>query len=249
MSKVKIHKPEDFEHMRAAGRLAASVLDYIAPFIKEGISTLELDKLCYEYIISKGAIPASLNYEGYPNSTCISLNYVVCHGIPGPERLRIGDILNIDVAVILKGWFGDTSRMFTVGNVSKSAEKLIKVTHEALMKAIALVRPGARLNDIGNCIEDFVNNHGFSVVRDYCGHGIGQTYHAEPQVLHYRNQENKLILKEGMFFTIEPMINAGVPDVFLLEDDWTVVTQDLSLSAQFEHSIGVTASGAEIFTL
>ncbi|MDR0631012.1 MAG: type I methionyl aminopeptidase [Holosporales bacterium] len=249
MSKVKIHKAGDFAKMRAAGRVAASVLDYIAPFVEEGVSTIELDRLCYEFIISKNAIPASLNYDGFPNSTCISLNHVVCHGIPSAERLRAGDILNIDVAVILDGWHGDTSRMYTVGVVSETAKKLIQVTHNALMKGIAVVRPGAQLCDIGCCIQKFVEANGFSVVRDYGGHGIGQIYHDNPIVLHYNDPDSSLVLKEGMFFTIEPMINAGLPGVFLLKDGWTAVTQDYSLSAQFEHSIGVTASGAEIFTL
>lgn len=248
VSRVPIYRPEDFPKMREAGRLAAQVLDYIEPFIQEGITTEELDHLCHVFITDHGAIPAPLNYEGFPKATCISLNHVVCHGIPGPRRLRSGDILNIDITVILDGWYGDTSRMFTVGKVSLQAQKLIAVTREALERAIDLVRPGIRLGDIGHCIQTFVEENHFSVVRDYCGHGLGRVFHDEPQVLHYGQAGTGLVLEEGMFFTIEPMVNVGKPGVKVLADGWTAVTRDQSLSAQFEHSLGVTAHGVEVFT-
>jgi methionyl aminopeptidase len=245
---IKIHRKEDLKKMHAAGHLAASVLDYVAPFVKEGVSTLELDQLCHEFILSQNAIPASLNYEGFPNAVCTSLNNVVCHGIPGPQRLKSGDIINIDVAVRFEGWYGDTSRTFPVGEISSAATKLIQVTHQALMQAIAIIRPGITLGDVGYCIQSVVEPHGFSVVHDYCGHGIGRKYHDEPQVLHYGTPRSGIRLREGMFFTVEPMINEGIGEILLLEDGWTAVTQDFSLSAQFEHSVGVTSSGVEIFT-
>lgn len=248
MPSVHLYQPEDYPKMRAAGALAAQVLDYIEPFVQEGITTGELDQLCHTFITDHGAIPAPLNYEGFPKATCISLNHVVCHGIPGPRRLRSGDILNIDITVILEGWYGDTSRMFTVGKPSIQARKLIQVTYEALMRAIDLVQPGARLGDIGACIQEIAEANHFSVVRDYCGHGLGRVFHDEPQVLHYGHAGTGLVLEEGMFFTIEPMINVGKPGVKVLADGWTAVTRDQSLSAQFEHSLGVTATGVEIFT-
>lgn len=247
-SGVPIYRPEDFPKMRKAGHLAAQVLDYIEPFVQEGVTTSELDRLCHTFIVEHGAIPAPLNYEGYPKATCISLNHVVCHGIPGMRRLRAGDILNIDVTVILNGWYGDTSRMFTVGKISLQAQKLLAVTKEALERAIALLRPGVRLGDIGHCIQTFVEENHFSVVRDYCGHGLGRVFHDEPQVLHYGQAGTGLILEEGMFFTIEPMVNVGKSGVKVLADGWTAVTRDRSLSAQFEHSLGVTATGVEVFT-
>lgn len=246
---VPIYHSEDFPKMCEAGQLAAQVLDYIEPFVQEGITTAELDHLCHAFIVDHGAIPAPLNYEGYPKATCISLNHVVCHGIPGPRRLRSGDILNIDITVVLDGWYGDTSRMFTVGKVSLQAQKLIAVTQEALERAIDLVRPGVRLGDIGHCIQTFVEENHFSVVRDYCGHGLGRVFHDEPQVLHYGHPGTGLVLEEGMFFTIEPMVNVGKPRVKVLADGWTAVTRDQSLSAQFEHSLGVTATGVEVFTV
>lgn len=246
---IPIYRPEDFEGMRKAGRLAAQVLDMIAPFVQEGVTTEELDQRCHEFIVSHGAVPAPLNYKGFPKSTCISLNQVVCHGIPGPRELREGDILNIDITVILNGWYGDTSRMFTVGNVAPLAKKLIQVTYDSLMRAIDIVRPGVTLGDIGHAIQTFVESNYFSVVRDYCGHGLGRVFHDEPQVPHFGRPGEGVVLEEGMFLTIEPMVNAGKAPTKVLSDGWTAVTRDHSLSAQFEHSLGVTAHGVEIFTL
>lgn len=246
---IILHGPEGFEGMRAAGKLAAQTLDYIAPFVKIGVTTEELDKLCHDYISQHGAIPAPLGYRGYPKSICTSINHVVCHGIPGARKLMDGDILNIDVTVILNGWYGDTSRMFSVGKVGLRARKLIDATYEAMMRGIEVVRPGATLGDIGHVIQTYAEKQGFSVVRDFCGHGIGRIFHCAPNVLHYGKPGQGLELKEGMFFTIEPMINAGNWQVKLLEDGWTAVTRDKSLSAQFEHSIAVTKDGYEIFTL
>nr|WP_010298390.1 type I methionyl aminopeptidase [Candidatus Odyssella thessalonicensis] len=246
---IILHGLEGFEGMRAAGKLAAQTLDYIAPFVKIGVTTEELDKLCHDYILQHGAIPAPLGYRGYPKSICTSINHVVCHGIPGSRKLMDGDILNIDVTVILNGWYGDTSRMFSVGKVGLRARKLIDATYEAMMRGIEVVRPGATLGDIGHVIQTYAEKQGFSVVRDFCGHGIGQIFHCAPNVLHYGKPGQGLELKEGMFFTIEPMINAGNWQVKLLEDGWTAVTRDKSLSAQFEHSIAVTKDGYEIFTL
>lgn len=246
---IPIYRPEDVEGMRKAGRLAAQVLDMIAPFVQEGVTTEELDQRCHEFIVSHGAVPAPLNYKGFPKSTCISLNQVVCHGIPGPRELREGDILNIDITVILNGWYGDTSRMFTVGNVAPLAKKLIQVTYDSLMRAIDIVRPGTTLGDIGHAIQTFVESNYFSVVRDYCGHGLGRVFHDEPQVPHFGRPGEGVVLEEGMFLTIEPMVNAGKAPTKVLSDGWTAVTRDHSLSAQFEHSLGVTAHGVEIFTL
>ena len=247
---VKIHGPEAFEGMRRAGRLAAQTLDYIAPYIRPGISTEELNTLCHDYIVSHGAIPAPLNYHGFPKSICTSVNAVVCHGIPSPEKiLRKGDIINIDVTVILNGWHGDTNRTFPVGKISLLAQRLLDVTYEAMMRGLEKVRPGSTLGDVGHAIQIYAESNRFSVVRDFCGHGIGRIFHDEPQVLHFGHPGEGLVLKEGMFFTVEPMINAGRHDVKVLSDGWTAVTVDRSLSAQFEHSIGVTATGYEIFTL
>lgn len=246
---ILLHGPEGFEGMRAAGKLAAQTLDYITPFVKIGITTEELDRLCHDFILKNGAIPAPLGYRGYPKSICTSLNHVVCHGIPGSRKLMDGDILNIDVTVILNGWYGDTSRMFTVGKVGIRARKLIDVTYESMMRGIEVVRPGATLGDIGHAIQVYAEKQGFSVVRDFCGHGIGRIFHCAPNVMHYGKSGHGLELKEGMFFTIEPMINAGNWQVKVLDDGWTAVTRDKSLSAQFEHSIAVTKDGYEIFTL
>ncbi|MDR2464110.1 MAG: type I methionyl aminopeptidase [Holosporales bacterium] len=245
---MRIYKHEDFAKMRKAGLLASNVLDYVTSFVQEGVTTDELNQLCHDFIISHNAIPATLNYDGFPKSTCISLNHVVCHGIPGPRRLRSGDILNIDVTVILDGWYGDTSRMFTVGKISGLAKRLINIAYDSLMKSIDIVRPGITIGDIGCCIQTFVEQNGFSVVQDYCGHGIGQVFHDEPQVSHFGKPGTGVVLEEGMFFTIEPMINAGKCGVKVLADGWTAVTRDQSLSAQYEHSLGVTSYGAEIFT-
>ena len=248
---IRIHRLEDFEGMRKAGRLAAELLDYITPHVEPGISTGELDRLCADYTGQHGAVSAPLNYRGFPKSICTSVNHVVCHGIPDDRKfLQNGDIINIDVTVILDGWYGDSSRMFLVGDkVGVRARKLVDVTYEAMMRGIEAVRPGARLGDIGHAIQGFVENQRFSVVRDFCGHGIGRVFHESPSVLHFGEPGSGPELREGMFFTIEPMINAGRYDVKVLADGWTAVTKDRSLSAQFEHTIGVTAEGCEIFTL
>lgn len=246
---IVIHAPSDFEGMRQAGRLAAQTLDYIQPFVAPGVTTDELDRLCHDFIISKGAIPAPLGYRGFPKSICTSVNHVVCHGIPGPKKLVLGDIINIDVTVILNGWHGDTSRMFSLGKIGIRAEKLVNVTYEAMMRGIEVVKPGATVGDIGYAIQTFVEKNGFSVVRDFCGHGLGKIFHMPPQVVHYGKAGQGAILQEGMFFTIEPMVNAGKYPVMILQDGWTAVTRDRSLSAQYEHSIGVTSAGYEIFTL
>ncbi len=248
--RITIHGPEDFDGMRRAGRLAAETLDFITPQVQPGVTTEELDRLCHGFILDHGAIPAPLNYKGFPKSICTSVNHVVCHGIPSErKRLGKGDAINIDVTVILDGWHGDTSRMFFVGQNSVKARKLVEVTYEAMMKGIAAVRPGATLGDIGAAIQGHAEAQRFSVVRDFCGHGLGRVFHTAPSVLHYGRPGTGVVLREGMFFTIEPMINAGRPDVKILDDGWTAVTRDKSLSAQFEHSVGVTAEGCEIFTL
>jgi methionyl aminopeptidase len=246
---IPLHKPEDFEGMRKAGQLGAQTLDYIAPFVKAGITTGELDVLCHDFIVSHGAIPAPLGYRGFPKSICTSVNHVVCHGIPGDKKLVEGDILNIDVTPIVDGWHGDTSRMFRIGKISVRAQKLIDVTHEALRRGIAVVRPGVTVGDIGHAIQTYVEAQGFSVVRDFCGHGVGKVFHMAPNILHYGRPGEGPVLKEGMFFTIEPMVNVGGHAVKILADQWTAVTRDRSLSAQFEHSLGVTQDGCEIFTL
>lgn len=249
MDEITIHGSEDFGGMRKAGKLAAQTLDFITPYVKVGVTTQELDQLCHKFILDHGAIPAPLGYRGYPKSICTSINHVVCHGIPGDKKLLDGDILNIDVTVIVDGWHGDTSRMFAVGKVGVRAAKLIDTTYEAMMRGIEVVRPGATLGDIGYAIQSFAEKQGFSVVRDFCGHGLGKIFHSAPNVVHYGKPGQGLVLKEGMFFTIEPMINVGRYDVKVLSDGWTAVTRDKSLSAQFEHSIGVTTNGYEIFTL
>ncbi len=247
--RVVLHGPEDFEGMRKAGRLAAETLDFITPYVQPGVSTGELDRLCHKFIADSGAVPAPLNYRGFPKATCISINRVICHGIPSEQkRLQDGDILNIDVTVILNGWHGDTSRMFWAGTPSVKARKLCDVTYESLMRSIKVVKPGNTLGDIGHAIQSFVESQRFSVVRDFCGHGLGRVFHDAPTVLHYGKPRTGMVLKEGMFFTIEPMVNAGKPDVKMLEDGWTAVTRDKSLSAQFEHTIGVTSQGCEVFT-
>jgi methionyl aminopeptidase len=248
--RIKIHTAADFDGMRKAGRLAAELLDYITPFVVPGVTTERLNQLCHDYTVEHGAIPAPLNYRGFPKSICTSINHVVCHGIPGDRKLMDGDIVNIDVTPILDGWYGDTSRMFLVGdNVGVKARKLVDVTYESMMRGIAAVRPGGFLGDIGEAIQTFAENNRFSVVRDFCGHGVGRIFHDAPSVLHYGNRGEGVALREGMIFTIEPMINAGRYEVKVLGDGWTAVTKDRSLSAQFEHTIGVTATGCEIFTL
>jgi methionyl aminopeptidase len=247
--RIKLHSSEDFAGMRAAGQLAAATLDMITAHVRQGITTAELDRLCHAFILDHGAVPASLGYRGYGHATCISLNHVVCHGIPGNRVLMEGDILNIDLAVIRGGWHGDSSRMYTVGRISTRAARLIEVTFDAMMLGIAAVRPGATLGDIGFAIQSHVEAAQFSVVRDFCGHGLGQTYHDAPDVLNYGEKGKGRALRAGMFLTVEPMVNAGRFDVKVLSDGWTAVTRDRSLSAQFEHSIGVTEAGCEIFTL
>jgi methionyl aminopeptidase len=247
---IELHDNTDFEGMRAAGQLAAEVLDYITPYVEPGVTTEKLDTLCHEYIIKKNAIPAPLNYKGFPKSICTSINHVVCHGIPGDRKLNEGDIINIDITVILDDWHGDTSRMFLVGDrISLKAQRLVDVTYEALMKGIEIVKPGTTLGDIGHAIQTYAEKERFSVVRDFCGHGIGKTFHCPPSILHYGTQGTGIILEPGMFFTIEPMINAGHFSTKVLNDGWTAVTRDRSLSAQFEHTIAVTDNGYEIFTL
>jgi methionyl aminopeptidase len=248
-ARVRIHPASDFEGMRKAGRLAAEVLDFITPYVKPGVSTDELDRLCHERILAANAIPAPLNYRGFPKSICTSVNHVVCHGIPGDKVLMPGDILNIDVTVIMDGWYGDSSRMYPVGEIPLKAKRLIDVTYEAMMRGIAVVKPGATLGDVGHAIQTHVEANRCSVVRDFCGHGLGRVFHEPPNVMHFGNPGEGVVLQEGMFFTIEPMVNLGRFETKILADGWTAVTKDKSLSAQFEHSIGVTAQGCEIFTL
>ncbi len=247
---VSIKTAEEIEKMRVAGRLAAQVLEMIEPHVKAGVTTNQLNDICHEYIVNElDAIPAPLNYRGFPKSICTSLNHQVCHGIPGDRTLKGGDIINIDITVIKDGYHGDTSKMFVVGKPSIIASRLIQIAHEALWTGIRLVRPGIRLGDIGNAIQKHVEKNRFSVVREYCGHGIGAKFHEEPQVLHYGNADTGLQLEAGMTFTIEPMVNAGKRQVKLLKDDWTVVTKDHSLSAQWEHTLLVTPGGVEVLTL
>ena len=247
---IKIHGEAAFEGMRKAGILAAATLDFITPHVVPGITTGELDRLCHEYIVGNEAIPAPLGYRGFPKSICTSINHVVCHGIPGDRRLMEGDIVNIDVTVILDGWHGDTSRMYFVGErIPIKAKKLVDVTYEAMMRGIAVVKPGLHIGAIGNAIQRYAESHRYSVVRDFCGHGVGRVFHDAPSILHYGRPEDGPVLLEGMFFTVEPMINLGRWEVKVLSDGWTAVTKDRSLSAQFEHTIGVTATGYEIFTI
>ncbi len=247
---IVIHGQDDFAAMRKAGQLAASVLDYITSFVQPGVTTGYLDELCDKFTRDHGAISAPLGYRGYPKATCISPNHVVCHGIPGDKVLENGDITNIDITVILNGWYGDTSRMFFVGDkISLKARRLIEVTYQSMMRGIEVVKPGATVGDIGHAIQSFAEAACFSVVRDFCGHGLGQIFHTAPSILHYGKPGEGEVLKTGMFFTIEPMINAGRFEVKVLQDGWTAVTKDRSLSAQFEHSIAVTETGYEIFTL
>lgn len=247
---ITIHSQQDFVNMRKAGKLAAEILDFVAQHINVGVSTEHLNELCHNKIIESGAIPAPLNYKGFPKSICTSINHVVCHGIPSADKiLKNGDILNIDVTVILNGWYGDSSRMYFVGEPSIKAKRLCQITYDAMMLGIEQVKPGNTLGDIGFVIQEYVEKNGFSVVRDYCGHGIGKVFHAEPSVLHYGKKGKGITLEEGMFFTIEPMVNAGGYETILSKHDgWTVTTRDKSLSAQFEHTIGVTKDGFEIFT-
>jgi len=246
---IRIYQQSDFAGMHAAGMLAAEILDKVAALVVPGVTTGELDKFIEDYVNDVGAVSATIGYKGYKHASCISVNHVVCHGIPGDKRIKDGDVLNIDVTVIVDGWFGDTSRMYVAGKLGRKAERLIQVTHDALMKGIEAVKPGNTFGDIGHAIQTYVESNRMSVVRDFCGHGLGRVFHAPPNVLHYGRAGTGPVLEEGMFFTIEPMVNLGRPETKVLADDWTAVTRDKSLSAQFEHSIGVTADGYEIFTL
>jgi len=247
---IKIHGPEAFEGMRKAGRLAAEVLDFITPHVEPGVTTDALDRLCHEFILAHDAIPAPLNYRGFPRSICASVNHVVCHGIPGERRLIEGDIVNLDITVILEGWHGDSSRMFLLGDkVPLKARRLVELTYEAMMLGIAQVKPGVRAGAIGHAIQTLVESQRCSVVRDFCGHGIGRIFHDAPSILHFGSPEEGPVLRPGMFFTVEPMVNAGRWEVKILSDGWTAVTKDRSLSAQFEHTVAVTEEGYEIFTL
>jgi methionyl aminopeptidase len=246
---IKLYGPAAFEGMRRAGRLVAECLDMLTAEVKPGVPTEKIDRLVFEFGRDHGATPATLMYRGYRKSTCTSINHVVCHGIPGDKPLREGDIVNIDVTLILDGWHGDSSRMYAVGEIPRKAERLIEVTYEAMMRGIAAVRPGGTTGDIGAAIQSFVEPQHMSVVRDFCGHGLGRLFHDEPNIVHVGRPGEGIVLKSGMLFTIEPMINLGRPHVKVLSDGWTAVTRDRSLSAQFEHTVGVTENGVEIFTL
>ncbi len=248
-TKIKLHGPEAFAGMAKAGRLVAEVLDLLVEQVKPGVTTEALDAFVFDFAMAHGAIPAPLNYRGFPKSICTSLNHVVCHGIPGPRALKEGDILNIDVTLIVDGWHGDSSRMYAVGKISRAAERLLEVTYNSLMRGVAAVRPGATTGDIGAAIQTYAEAERCSVVRDFCGHGLGRVFHDRPNILHYGEPGEGLPLKPGMLFTIEPMINLGKPHVKILSDGWTAVTRDRSLSAQFEHTVGVTETGCEVFTL
>ena len=245
---IKLHGPEGFAGMRAAGRLAAEILDALAGRVVPGVTTGELDDIVHRMTLDAGAVPATLGYRGYTKSCCTSINHVVCHGIPGDKALKDGDIVNVDVTPILNGWHGDTSRMFLVGDVPIKARKLVDVTYECLMLGLEQARPGNRLGDISNAIQVHAEKHRYGIVRDFCGHGVGRLFHDSPEVVHAGRPGTGPELKPGMFFTVEPMINIGRADVKLLDDGWTAVTRDRSLSAQFEHSIGITDTGCEIFT-
>ena len=247
---ITVKSPADIEKMRIAGRLAAEVLQVVAPFVKPGVSTAELDRICHDHIVNvQGAVPANVGYKGFPATICTSVNNVICHGIPSDNKvLKDGDIVNIDVTVIKDGWHGDTSRMYFAGTPSVKAKRLVDVTREAMFRGIRTVRPGATLGDIGHAIQQFAEGERFTVVREYCGHGIGRIYHEDPQVLHYGQPQTGVVLQPGMTFTIEPMINEGSRHTKLLNDGWTVVTRDKSLSAQWEHTVAVTQDGVEILT-
>lgn len=246
---IKIHTAAEFDGMRRAGKLAAETLDFITPHVKPGVTSGALDKLCHDFIVDHGAIPAPLNYRGFPKSICTSINHVVCHGIPGDKALQNGDAVNIDVTVIVDGWHGDTSRMFYVGKPSVKTRRLVEATFEAMWRGIRVVKPGATLGDIGHAIQDYAEDMRYSVVRDFCGHGLGRVFHDAPNIMHFGRPGAGEVLREGMFFTIEPMVNVGGFEVKILADGWTAVTKDRSLSAQFEHSLAVTADGYEVFTL
>jgi len=246
---IKLHGPADFEGMRKAGRLTAEALDMLVDEVKPGVTTARLDDLVFRFAMDHGAYPAPLDYRGYRKSICTSINHVVCHGIPDDKPMREGDIVNIDVTLILDGWHGDSSRMYGVGPIPRRAERLVDVTYESLLRGIAVTKPGAHTGDIGFAIQQYAEAERCTVVRDFCGHGLGRLFHDEPNILHYGRKGEGVELKPGMFFTIEPMINLGRPHVKILSDGWTAVTRDRSLSAQFEHTVGVTETGVEIFTL
>jgi len=246
---IKLHGPSAFAGMRLAGRLAAECLDMLTDEVKPGVTTDHIDRLVFGFAMDHKAVPATLMYRGYRKSTCTSVNHVVCHGIPGEKPLKDGDIVNVDVTLILDGWHGDSSRMYAVGAIPRRAERLIEVTYEAMMRGIAVIRPGATSGDIGFSIQSFVEAQHMSVVRDFCGHGLGRLFHDEPNIVHVGRAGEGIVLKPGMFFTVEPMINLGRPHVKVLSDGWTAVTRDRSLSAQFEHTVAVTDTGVEIFTL
>ncbi|MBT8476892.1 MAG: type I methionyl aminopeptidase [Alphaproteobacteria bacterium] len=246
---IRIYEADDFAGMHKAGELAARILDDMSDAVFPGQTTGEIDRIITDRVHAAGATSATIGYKGYQHASCISVNHVVCHGIPSEKVLKDGDILNIDVTVIVDGWFGDSSRMYVAGKLSRKAERLIQVTHDALFKGIEAVKPGNTFGDIGHAIQAYVEAHRMSVVRDFCGHGLGRVFHAPPNVLHYGRAGTGAVLEEGMFFTIEPMVNLGRPETKVLADDWTAVTRDKSLSAQFEHSVGVTATGVDIFTL
>ena len=246
---IRLYGEEAFEGMRKACDLTARCLDALVDIVKPGVPTAEIDRFIFEFGMDHGAIPATLNYRGYTKSSCTSINHVVCHGIPDDKPLRDGDIVNIDVTYILDGWHGDSSRMYPVGNIKRAAERLLEVTHECLIRGIAAVKPGARTGAIGAAIQAYAESQRCSVVRDFCGHGVGQLFHDAPNILHYGSPQEGVEMREGMIFTIEPMINLGRPQVKVLSDGWTAVTRDRSLSAQYEHTIGVTKDGCEVFTL
>jgi len=246
---IKLYDAEAFAGVARASRLVAECLDALVPMVRPGLTTAAIDRFVFEFGADRGALPATLNYRGYRKSSCTSINHVVCHGIPNDKPLRDGEIVNIDVTLIVDGWHGDSSRMYCVGEVPRKAERLIEVTYESLMRGIAAVKPGAHLGDIGHAIQSYAEAERCSVVRDFCGHGLGRSFHDNPNVLHYGRPGEGVELKPGMFFTIEPMINLGKPHVKILSDGWTAVTRDRSLSAQFEHTVGVTETGVEIFTL
>jgi methionyl aminopeptidase len=249
IGQIKIHEPQAaFAGMAAAGRLAAACLDMLVPEVREGVTTGRLDDLARQFVFDHGALPACVFYRGYRHTVCTSLNHTVCHGIPGERTLRSGDTLNIDVTVILGGWHGDTSRMYAVGEVSRKAQRLMDVTYEAMLRGIAAIRPGATLGDLGHAIQSYAESERCSVVREFCGHGLGRVFHDAPNILHFGKPGQGEELKPGMLFTVEPMLNLGSPAVKILADGWTAVTKDKSLSAQYEHSVGVTETGVEIFT-
>jgi len=245
---IKRHGPEGFEGMRKAGQLSARALDMLTEHVRPGVTTQQIDDLVRMFYLDHGAVPATLFYRGYTRSSCTSINHVICHGIPNTKPLREGDIINIDVTCVYEGWHGDTSRMFNVGKIKRKAERLVNATYEAMMRGIAIVKPGNTFGDIGHVIQKYAESQRYSVVRDFCGHGLGRLFHDAPNVLHFGDRGTGAVLEPGMFFTIEPMLNIGKPDARILDDGWTAVTRDKSLSAQFEHSVGVIEDGVEIFT-